>query len=206
METTFDLVEFQQRLDETIEWCLTKAPVSDLQHGLRAAALVPSEDIAHPTRKIWKDFPRPWTDEMWREYRHAELQAPQVRQMIVDEVARKRRSLLGRSHKNHLQLAELFGKGRLLTYEPERNMYDGAAENASAGFFDGDNVPPWDIWLMYVVDSLPKHKTYLIAWVPPECLKPAQVGIEANPEQCIRWAEDVDAEFVHQLRDASLLR
>lgn len=204
--TSFDLAEFQRRLGETIAWYLSKVPIADPEHGLRTEALAPSGDVAHPTRKVWSDFPRPWTDEMWNEYRRAQSQAPQQRQGIVDEVARKRRTLLRMSRLDHPQQKESLGRGRLLVYEPELNLYDGAAMNASEGFFDGDNVPPWDTWLAYIVDTVEENQTYLIAWVPPELLELASDGIDVNPEDCIRWAGNVDAEFVRQLRSAGLLR
>lgn len=202
METTgFDLEVFQTHLEETLAWYLAKAPIADPQHDLRTAALAPSANLAHP----WSDFPA-WTNEMRREKYRARTQAPHLRQAIVDEVARKRRALLSVSYLDHPQRAAVLGRGRLLTYEPEQNMYDGAAENASEGFFEVDNVPPWDLWLMYVVEDWQQPTTYLLAWVPPECLKLASTGIEVNPEQCIRWAEDVDAAFVRHLRGAGLLR
>jgi hypothetical protein len=210
METTFDLVEFQQRLGETIAWYLSKAPVSDPEYGLRTAELRPPAVLETPTERGLGNPPIPWTAEAAHEYWHrvrlSRLQVLVERQAIVDEVIRKRQVLLSASHIAPSQMTELFYKGRLLTYNPDGNLSDGAAPLNSERFFDDENVPPWDTWLMYVVDNIPKHKTYLITWVPPEFLKLAQAGIEANPEQCIRWAEDVDAEFVHQLRDAGLLR
>lgn len=69
-----------------------------------------------------------------------------------------------------------------------------------------DNVPPWDLWLVYVVEQGQQPHIYLLAWIPPECLELATAGIEVNPEACIRWADDKDAEFVHRLRVAGLLQ
>lgn len=202
METTsFDLEAFQTRLEETLAWYRAKAPIADPQHDLRTEALAPSANLAHP----WSDFPA-WTNEMRREKYRARTQAPQQRQAIVDEVARKRRTLLRASRLDHPQRATGLEKGRLLTYEPEQNLYDGAAMNATEGFFDIDNVPPWDLWLAYVREDGQQPATYLLAWVPPEWLKLASAGIAVNPEHCIRWAEDVDAAFVRQVLGAGLLR
>lgn len=49
-------------------------------------------------------------------------------------------------------------------------------------FFDVDNVPPWDIWVGYTDGAL-------LTWVPTALIEAAQMGIDANPEQCIHWAD-----------------
>ena len=73
------------------------------------------------------------------------------------------------------------GQGRLLLYFPTENLADGAAQYSSNGFFDADNVPPWDIWLGF-------SDWTLVSWVPPTLIEAVQMGIDANPEDCIRWA------------------
>jgi hypothetical protein len=72
--------------------------------------------------------------------------------------------------------------GRLLLYVPSENLADGAAEFSSNGFFDVNNVPPWDIWVDFSNGTL-------TSWVPPMLLDAAEMGIDANPEECIRWAD-----------------
>lgn len=71
--------------------------------------------------------------------------------------------------------------GRLLLYAPSENLACGAAEASSNGFFDLNNVPPWDIWVDFSEGTL-------VSWVPPALLDVAQMGIYVNPEACIRWA------------------
>jgi hypothetical protein len=72
--------------------------------------------------------------------------------------------------------------GRFLLYSPSENLACGAAEASSNGFFDVNNVPPWDIWVDFSEGTL-------VTWVPPALLDVAQMGISANPEECIRWAK-----------------
>lgn len=72
--------------------------------------------------------------------------------------------------------------GRLLLYFPSENLADGAAELSSNEFFDVNNVPPWDIWVDFSNGTL-------TSWVPPALLDAAEMGIYANPEECIRWAD-----------------
>src|SRR5947208_1564281 len=64
---------------------------------------------------------------------------------------------------------------------PSENLACGAAEASSNGFFDVNNVPPWDIWVDF-------SERTLVSWVPPGLLDVAQMGIYVNPEACIRWA------------------
>lgn len=102
---------------------------------------------------------------------------------IVDQVAEARsRSLRQSAWNSDLQRCDLCG-GRLLVYAPQENLADGAAEYVSLGFFDVDNVPPWDTWIV----MLGKH---LVCWVPPQLIPLAQEGLDVNPEQCILWADD----------------
>ena len=71
--------------------------------------------------------------------------------------------------------------GKLLHYWPHENLACGAAEYSSNGFFDADNVPPWDTWVSF-------DGSTLISWVPAILIPLAQAGIDANPEECISWA------------------
>jgi hypothetical protein len=100
---------------------------------------------------------------------------------IVEDVAIRRADLLkamGRSSDiSHANLSQ----GRILLYAPDDNLSDGAAVYPSKGFFDVNNVPPWDTWVAYV-------GRYLVSWVPPMLEELAAAGIEVNPEECIQWA------------------
>jgi hypothetical protein len=72
--------------------------------------------------------------------------------------------------------------GRLLLYSPSENLACGAADASSNGFFDTNNVPPWDIWLGF-------SNGMLVSWVPPALVDVAAMGVFVNPEECIRWAD-----------------
>ena len=94
--------------------------------------------------------------------------------------------------------------GRLLAYFPDADLTDGAAELESKGFFDVFNAPPWDTWVAYVEEEAAddrSYASYLVAWVPPELLEPAAVGIEVNPEECIAWLGDTRTAVADWLRE-----
>jgi hypothetical protein len=59
---------------------------------------------------------------------------------------------------------------------------DGTSEYESNGFFDVNDVPPWDTWFHYA-------ETRLYSWVPVDLVTLAQKGIDANMVQCIQWAD-----------------
>ena len=73
--------------------------------------------------------------------------------------------------------------GRLLVYFPHENLADGAANFVSSGFYDGDNVPPWDLRVSFSNGAL-------ISWVPIGLIEVAHMGIDVNPEECIRWVRE----------------
>jgi hypothetical protein len=100
---------------------------------------------------------------------------------LVREVVTTRSVRLAGRKQNGATQAD-FGGGRLLLYVPEENLADGAASYLSQGFFDGDNTPPWDIWVDYADRTL-------VSWVPTVLVELVEAGIEANIEGCIRWAE-----------------
>lgn len=94
--------------------------------------------------------------------------------------------------------------GRLLVYFPDDNTCDGAAQLATRGYLDVDNIPPWDTWVgMFREDpeSPTQSPDYLIAWVPPVFLDAVAQGIFVNPEVCIQWLEDSTTIMAKRLKD-----
>jgi hypothetical protein len=102
---------------------------------------------------------------------------------IVEELAVKRAKLLRQRGEYPTSISSNLGGGRLLVYEPDCNVEDGASQNQSKGHFDGQDAPPWDTWIAY-------KGNHLIAWVPPPLLDLIKAGIEVNCVDCIRWAEE----------------
>ena len=98
-------------------------------------------------------------------------------QAVSEVVARRSRLIAGTSS----ELRDMNSQGRFLLYTPTENLACGAAEASTNGFFDTNNVPPWDIWVDFSEGTL-------VSWVPPALLDVAQMGIYVNPEACIGWA------------------
>jgi hypothetical protein len=105
--------------------------------------------------------------------------------------------------------------GRLVAYFPSNNMACGASETESKGFFDVNNIPPYDTWV-WIVRSVrhweqagrttgEREANYLVAWVPPDFIALADAGIGVNPEGCIVWLDEYDDDFVRSLRSMNFL-
>jgi len=118
---------------------------------------------------------------LFRPARFIYPQSDTERLSIVENLAEKRAAQLRLLGLYPSTLLGDLSEGRLLLYAPNENLCDGAAKYASKGFFDVDNIPPWDTW----VCSFAK---YLVSWVPPQFIELANQGVDANPEQCILWA------------------
>jgi hypothetical protein len=76
-------------------------------------------------------------------------------------------------------------------FYPDRSLFNGAAEVASQGFLDTDNVPAWDTWLDYGADGSgskeESNQNILVSWVPAEFNHLVAAGIDVNPEGSIEW-------------------
>lgn len=77
---------------------------------------------------------------------------------------------------------DALSKSRLLIYEPLETVDDGAAEAGSMGFYDVHDAPPWDTWFLCAGHTV-------FCCVPEFAISRAQNGIDANPVDCIHWAE-----------------
>lgn len=128
----------------------------------------------------------------------------------VFRVCLERSARLSASGKRNLSpVADLCG-GRLLAYFPDDNLFCGTAEAESQGFFDVDNIPPYDTWVWMVRNVRTfayadgargeMDANYLVAWVPPDFIQLANAGVAVNPEKCILWLDTLDDEFVRSLR------
>jgi hypothetical protein len=104
------------------------------------------------------------------------------RQEMVNRVIDLRSSLIKSHPPSEHAIPPSRLRGKLLLYIPCENVSDGASRYASNGFFDLYDCPPWDTWLQY------SDRT-LISWVPEILFPLAQAGIDANPVECIKWAD-----------------
>lgn len=109
-------------------------------------------------------------------------QTAEQRKAIVEALCDARAALFrqaaGHSISPDIDLAD----GRLLRYDYDCNVEDGAAAYDSKGFFDNESAPPWDTWVCYYGESV-------ITYVPRILCGLAQRGMEVDPVECVRWAD-----------------
>ncbi|HKO20059.1 MAG TPA: hypothetical protein VJU82_14345 [Acidobacteriaceae bacterium] len=200
-----DSQEFQSSLRDVIDWCVTRhrGAVFDSAEAAHRRNLW---EIAERLIEEARATPNVAKTEQWK---RAQALLSQIRESLGSLRSRFRsRSLMParavheiRSDSDWLQVVlEVANKrsaqnkqnpleeghcisadsGQLLVYFPHENLADGAADFSSNSFFDGDNVPPWDLWVSF-------SKGALISWVPIGLIEAAHMGIDVNPEQCIQW-------------------
>jgi hypothetical protein len=105
--------------------------------------------------------------------------------------------------------------GRLVAYFPGDSLSDGLTETESKGFFDVNDIPPYDTWVWIVRNvrrwesaghtTSGREANYLVAWVPPDFIALADTGISVNPGNCIMWLDELDDNFVGSLRSMNFL-
>jgi hypothetical protein len=106
-----------------------------------------------------------------------------VREGIVQGVIRKRSRLVAEQGSFDVEKVIRGRAGRILICVPEENVADGASQAGSSGFFDPNDVPPWDTWFHY-------SDSALFCWVPSVLVSLVENGIHANPVDCIHWADE----------------
>jgi hypothetical protein len=119
----------------------------------------------------------------FRSYATKLFQPGENRTELVERLAEKRAFLLREMNASPAVLSSDLAGGRLLIYEPDDNVEDGASQYMSKGYFDELDAPPWDTWVCY-------FDCHLISWVPPCLLDLAQAGIAVNAIDCIRWLKN----------------
>jgi uncharacterized protein (TIGR02996 family) len=187
------LALFKWRLAQTTSWCRGRHVPS-----LRTSILEPASLVGHYLSSSGGQ-------QIWRSPSTVE------RESIVNALGNRRAKCLSSASRNASGIAEDMANGRLLLFDPDGTLSDGAASQESSGFFDVENIPAWDTWVWYVEDrdisqyAWTMFASYLVAWVPPHLLEFVDAGIRINPEECIRWAADVDTSFTRRLRNAGLL-
>lgn len=181
---------FRWRLAEAIAW-YTFQSAADPNYSLRSAPLQPTEIEGYASTST-SSYP-------WEE--------------AVSSVAMRRVQHLQENGKYPYVPAKTLVNGRLLLYYPDANLADGTAEVYSEGFFDLQNIPPWDAWVWFSRDHSPvditdteirgwseSYRRILLSWVPPQFVEHADKGIWSNPEMCICWLPtDVEMEDVLEL-------
>lgn len=117
----------------------------------------------------------------------------------VEELARQRSAMLRSTSQRGAHMP-----GRLLVFDSQQSLSDGAAAVETGFLFDNDNVPPWDTWLLFVEETSRTQgrwkafDSYLLCWIPNELLELGEKAIFVNAEGCLRWADEISTPFLDE--------
>ena len=70
--------------------------------------------------------------------------------------------------------------GRLIAFCPGRVMFEGFVESQTESFFDGSDCPPPEFWVGQAGEEL-------ISFIPNAYISVAQLGVECNVTNTLRW-------------------
>jgi hypothetical protein len=95
--------------------------------------------------------------------------------------------------------------GRLLVFFADQTLSEGASAVESGFFFDDDNAPPWDTWILGVgEDTGPGDPwcapgRYVVCWIPAELFDVVEQGLAINHEECVMWADAAGIPYLDEL-------
>jgi hypothetical protein len=82
----------------------------------------------------------------------------------------------------------LVADGRLLAWERDNTIDDGAGKGETRGYLDESDMAPWDTWVAYVDGST--HVGCLVSWVPPTFVAAVDRAIWVNVYGALYWLRD----------------
>lgn len=115
---------------------------------------------------------------------------------LVRDLGQSRQHALRHRKQQVRHEAPIVAGGRFMLYFPDQNLSDGYSAEVSGGFFDVQNLPPYDTWVSFFVEQdhpQPSARRYLLCYIPAPFVEAADAGIEGNAESCIVWLEQSDA-------------
>jgi len=126
----------------------------------------------------------------------------------IDRIISIRSALLDEWGIDLIPVSELHHYGRIMVFDPDSTMVDGAPEAESACYVDIGDTPPWDTWLAIGIQLNGIHfyrsghelpANFLIAWVPKSHYFYANDAVEVSCMENLAWASN---EFIRDKYDS----
>jgi len=117
----------------------------------------------------------------------------------IDRIISIRSALLDESGIDLIPVSELHHYGRIMVFDPDSTVVDGAPEAESACYVDIGDTPPWDTWLAIGIQLNSIHfyrsghelpANFLIAWVPKSHYFYANDALEVACVENLAWASN----------------
>jgi hypothetical protein len=85
----------------------------------------------------------------------------------------------------------LIATGRLLVWERDTTIDDGAGQAETGGYLDESDMPPWDTWVTYVGRrDQGAVAGCLVSWVPEPFVEAVGRAIEVNAYGALYWLRE----------------
>jgi hypothetical protein len=97
----------------------------------------------------------------------------------------------------------LLAAGRLLVWQRDDTIDDGAGEAETGGYLDESDMPPWDTWVAYV--DVESCSPYLVSWVPRQFLACIGRAIDCNAYGALYWLQGTNLMLTRVLDEDGLL-
>jgi hypothetical protein len=166
-EINFNIADFKRNLDDVVKLCKMRLNSKSRPYELRT--LYKSARVADSL------FYEPGTTD-WQ------------RLDIALDLFQRRRQLIKHYAIENSELESYRKAGTLILHWPGGSDSSGTAMRTSKGYFDVDDCPPVDTWVYYILE--PRWGSQLLAWVPPEFLKQALAGVDAEYLDCLFRFDD----------------
>jgi hypothetical protein len=98
----------------------------------------------------------------------------------------------------------ILGTGRLLVWERDTTIDDGAGQAMTHGYLDESDMPPWDTWIAYV-DGAADSAGYLVSWVPDPFVTSVDEAVATNAYGALYWLRDSKLRLAQILATEGLL-
>lgn len=171
-----------QRIYETVTWCKHKADADNPLTCLRTPELKPEEYVPDANGDL--------------EFRASDCEQATPCLTIL---SRKRRELLQLANMSMEPSSVNRNNGRFLLHFLSFSNWDGLSEEASKGFIDIGDMPPWDTCIAcFPIRRKPPQFSYgssssrdiILSWVPAVFCDLVSEGRDVNTVDCFFWASE----------------
>jgi hypothetical protein len=168
-----DAAEQAQRLAEVAAWVSFRWPTLGRRGALWSEELRPPDFPAHGTQ------PQEHGGII-----NGLLASPGHGSAAVEHIVRRRQELLIGAGLELPSRRSPLSPGRILVTDFNSDLCQVATE-ISNGFFDLEDVAPWDTWFAHVDTG--SFGGIVGCWVPPAWIDPAQRGMDVMPIRSVWW-------------------
>lgn len=125
---------------------------------------------------------------------------------VVNNIVSKRSDLLKNTNVPLIPVEDLHQYGRIMIFDIDDTVVDGAPESVSAGYIDIEDAPPYDTWIatggmlneigFYIEDNTIKD-VVVVAWIPKDQYFYADLGVQVACVDNLWWAasDNINSDF-----------